>query len=125
MGVFTKWESSKPQNLPVTLPPGATKECPICQRGFWTLMYDLTENREVPVQIPHDPKAHGLGMKGTTLYCRGCHSRIGMCPGEVVWTGRVDETPREPDGLLYVQCRRCRSFHRFEVVVPNTQEEAA
>jgi hypothetical protein len=23
-------------------------------------MYDLTENREVPVQIPHDPKAHGL-----------------------------------------------------------------
>jgi hypothetical protein len=60
MGVFTKWESSKPQNLPVFLPEGATKPCPVCGKGFWTMLYDLTENREVPVQIPHDKKAHGL-----------------------------------------------------------------
>jgi hypothetical protein len=58
--VHTSYSGDRPRNTPVTLTEGAKKECPICGGGCWTMLYDLTENREVPVQIPHDKKAHGL-----------------------------------------------------------------
>jgi hypothetical protein len=55
-------------------------------------------------------------MKGSVLYCRACHRRIGMAPGELIWTGAVDKTPYEPDGLVYCQCKRCGKFQRYEII---------
>jgi hypothetical protein len=39
-----------------------------------------------------------------------------MAPGELIWTGAVDKTPYEPDGLVYCQCKRCGKFQRYEII---------
>ncbi len=48
-----------------------------------------------------------------------------MCPGDAVWRGTVERTPVEPDGLLYMQCRRCRQYMVYEIIAPLPEEKAA
>ncbi len=53
------------------------------------------------------------------MYCRRCQFFVGLAPGVVVWTGEVEKAPHVPDGLLYVCCKKCRKFQRFEIAPPN------
>lgn len=58
----------------------------------------------------------------TRLRCHGCNRReIGQLPDgySVLWTGVVSSYPGIPDGCLYVQCRCCKEWNRFEITPPN------